>query len=131
MSPPQPLSPLQPLSPPGVFHLQTLERAPLALKSHSPITPLTNSPCKLTPLSFQLASQPSIHMDSWWVTCNSSQSPKWTQNTSQDRSGAYGHGPYGIWALKSQKSALQKSWPDEPVELNANQSIRLRKIMKF
>ena len=40
-----------------------LENSPSTSKPHSPITLLTNSPCKLTPLSFQLASPPRIHMD--------------------------------------------------------------------
>ena len=115
------LFPPQPLIPPGVFHLQTLKRAPLALKPNSIITPLTNSPCKLTLLSFQLASPPSIHMDSWWAACNSRQSPKWTQKTAQYRLRAYGHDPYGIWAPRSQKTTLHIRWPDEPVESDANQ----------
>ena len=120
-----------PLKLPGVFHLQALERAPISLGISFPINSPPHFPCKLTILSFQLASPPSIHMDSWWAACNLSQIPKWTQNTSQDRSGAYGHDPYGVWAPESQKSALYTSWPDKPVESDANQSSWFRKIMKF
>ncbi|RVW39347.1 hypothetical protein CK203_102520 [Vitis vinifera] len=57
-----------------------LENSPSTSKSHFPITLLTNSPCKLTPLSFQLASPPRIHMDSWWAARN----PNQEENDSDD-----------------------------------------------
>ena len=75
--------PPQPLSLPGFFHLQALERAPISLGNSFPINSSPHFPCKLNILSFQLASPPSIHMDSWWAACNLSQGPKWTHNTSQ------------------------------------------------
>ena len=92
--------PPQPLSLPGFFHLQALERATIF-----PINSSPHFPCKLNILSFQLASPPSIHMDSWWATCNLIQGPKWTHNTSQGRAGAYGPEPNRFWALKSQKNS--------------------------
>ena len=85
-----------PFVPPASIHFpmhSALENSPSTSKPHSPITLLTNSPCKLTPLSFQLASPPRIHMDSWWATRNPNQGPKWTYNIAQDRSGAYGPKP--------------------------------------
>ena len=62
--------PPQPLSLPGVFHLQALKRAPISLGNSFPINSSPHFPCKLNILSFQLASPPSIHMDSWWDACN-------------------------------------------------------------
>ena len=35
---------------------------------------------QLTPFSFQLASPPRIHMDSWWAARNPNQGPKWAYN---------------------------------------------------
>ena len=113
------------------FSPSSFGKSPISLGINFPINCPPHFPCKLTILSFQLASPSSIHMDSLWATCNLRQSPKWTQNTTQDRSRAYGHDPYGIWAPKLQKSALHTSWRDKPVEPDANQSSRLRKIMKF
>ena len=86
---------------PGVFHLQALERAPISLGNSFPINSSPHFPCKLNILSFQLASPPSIHMDSWWAACNLSQGPKWTHNTAQGRPGAYGPEPNRFWAPKS------------------------------
>ena len=80
------------------FSPSSSKKSPISLRISFPINSPPHSPCKLTISSFQLASPPSIHMDSWWAACYSSQSPKWTQNTTQDRSGVYGHDPYGIWA---------------------------------
>ena len=105
-------SPPQLLSLPGVFHLQALERAPISLGNRLPINSSPHFPCKLNILSFQLASPPSIHMDSWWAACNLSQGPKWTHNTAQGRAGAYGPEPNRFWAPKSQKTALHTRWPD-------------------
>ena len=76
-----PSFPPQPLSLPGVFHLQALERAPISLGNSYPINAFPHFSCKLNILSFQLASPPSIHMDSWWAACNLSQGLKWTHNT--------------------------------------------------
>ena len=104
--------PPQPLSLPGFFHLQALERAPISLGNSFPINSSPHFPCKLNILSFQLASPPSIHMDSWWAACNLRQGPKWTHNTSQGRYGAYGPEPNRFWAPKSQKTALHTSRPD-------------------
>ena len=70
--------PPQPLSLPGFFHLQAFERAPISLGNSFPINSSPHFPCKLNILSFQLASPPSIHMDSWWAACNLIQGPKWT-----------------------------------------------------
>ena len=47
--------------------LQALERAPISLGNSFPIHSLPHFPCKLNLLRFQLASPPSIHMDSWWL----------------------------------------------------------------
>ena len=104
--------PPQPLSQPGVFHLQALERAPISLGNSFPINSSPHFPCKLNILSFQLASPPSIHMDSWGAACNLRQGPKWTHNTAKGRAGAYGPEPNRFWAPKSQKTALHTSWPD-------------------
>ena len=50
-------------------------------------TPLI-TPLKLTrpahSFSFQLASPPRIHMDSWWAARNPNQGPKWTHNIAQN-----------------------------------------------
>ena len=70
-------------------------------------------------------------MDSWWVAKNLNQGPKWTQNISQDRFGAYGPEPCRIWAPKSPKLVLYTSWPNESVEPVANRSSQLRKNLKF
>ena len=61
---------------------------------------LLNLRGRLTPFSFQLASPPRIHMDSWWAGRNPNQGPKWTHNIAQNRSGAYGPEPCRIWASK-------------------------------
>ena len=95
----------QPMSLTGVFHLQDLERAPISLGNSFPINSSPHFPCKLNILSFQLASPPSIHMDSWWAACNLNQDPKWTHNTAHGRAGAYRPEPYRIWAPKSQKNS--------------------------
>ena len=104
--------PPQPLSLPSFFHLQSLESAPISLGNSFPFNSTPHFPCKLNILSFQLASPPSIHMDSWWDAFNLCQGPKWTHNTSQGRDGAYGPEPNRFWAPKSQKTALHTSWPD-------------------
>ena len=75
------LSPPQHLNLPGVFHLQSLERAPISLGKSFPINSSPHFPCKLNILRFQLSSPPSIHMDSWWAECNLRQGPKGTHNT--------------------------------------------------
>ena len=55
---------LQPSKPLHFSLLQALERAPVNLGINFPINSHPHSPCKLTILSFQLASPPRIHMDS-------------------------------------------------------------------
>ena len=75
---------------------------------------------QLTPFSFQLASPPRIHMDSWWAARNPKQGPKWTQNTAQNRSGAYGPDPCRIWAPKLLELVFYLSWLNEPAEPDAN-----------
>ena len=68
-----------PFVPPASIHFpmhSALENSPSTSKPHSLITLLTNSPCKLTSLSFQLALPPRIHMDSWWAARNPNQGPK-------------------------------------------------------
>ena len=61
---------LQPSKPLRFSLLQAQERAPLSLGISFPINSPPHSPCKLTILSFPLASPPRIHMDSWWATRN-------------------------------------------------------------
>ena len=101
--------PPQPLSLHGFFHLQALERASISLRNSFPINSSPHFPCKLNILSFQLASPPSIHMDSWCAAFNLRKGPKWTHNTSQGRARAYGPEPNRFWAPKSQKIALHTS----------------------
>ena len=61
---------LQPSKPLRFSLLQALERAPVSLGISFPINSPPHSPCKLTILSFQLASPPRIHMGSWWAARN-------------------------------------------------------------
>ena len=61
---------LQPSKPLHFSLLQALERAPASLRISFPFNSSPHSPCKLTILSFQLASPPRIHMDSWWAARN-------------------------------------------------------------
>ena len=61
--------------------LQALERDPISLGNSFLIYSPPHFPCKLKLFIFQLASPPSIHMDSWWAACNLIQGPKWTHNT--------------------------------------------------
>ena len=100
------------LEPTWCFPPSSFEKSPISLRNIFPINSSPHFPCKLNILSFQLASPPSIHMDSWWAACNLSQGPKWTHNTAHGRAGAYGPEPYRIWAPKSQKTALHTNWPD-------------------
>ena len=103
-------------------------------------TPLITS-LKLTrpahSFSFQLASPPRIHMDSWWAARNPNQGLKWTHNISQNQSGAYGPDPCRIWALKLLELVFYLSWlnepaePAEPAEPDANWSNRWKKILKI
>ena len=86
---------------------------------------------QLTPFSFQLASPPRIHMDSWWAARNPNQGPKWAHNIAQNRSGAYGPEPCRIWVPKLPKSVFYTGWLDEPAEPDANRSNRLQKILKI
>ena len=65
--------------------LQALERDPISLGNSLPIYSLPHFPCKLKLFIFQLASPPSIHIDSWWAACNLIQGPKWTHNTDYGR----------------------------------------------
>ena len=65
--------------------LQALERDPISLRNSFLIYSPPHFPCKLKLFIFQLASPPSIHMDSWWAACNLIQGPKWTHNTSYGR----------------------------------------------
>ena len=65
--------------------LQALERDPISLGNSLPIYSPPHFPCKLKLFIFQLASPPSIPMDSWWAACNLIQGPKWTHNTSYGR----------------------------------------------
>ena len=65
--------------------IQALERDPISLGNSLPIYSPPHFPCKLKLFIFQLASPPSIHMDSWWAACNLIQSPKWTHNTAYGR----------------------------------------------
>ena len=65
--------------------LQALERDPISLGNSLPIYSPPHFPCKLKLFIFQLASPPSIHMDSWWAACNLIQGPKWTHNTAYGR----------------------------------------------
>ena len=58
--------------------LQALERDPISLGNSLPIYSPPHFPCKLKLFIFQLASPPSIPMDSWWAACNLIQGPKWT-----------------------------------------------------
>ena len=63
-------------------------------------------PCKLTILSFQLASPSSIHMDSWWAACNLSQSPngpKILPKTDMEHMGTI-HMGFGLQNQKNQRS---------------------------
>ena len=64
---------------------QALERDPISLGNSLPIYSPPHFPCKLKLFIFQLASPPSIHMDSWWAACNLIQGPKWTHNTAYGR----------------------------------------------
>ena len=66
--------------------LKALERDPISLGNSLPIYSPPHFPCKLKLFIFQLASPPSIHMDSWWAACNLIQGPKWTHNTAYGRS---------------------------------------------
>ena len=100
-------------------------------------TPLITS-LKLTrpahSFSFQLASPPRIHMDSWWAARNPNQGPKWTHNIAQNRSGAYRPEPCRIWASKLLELVFYLSWlnePTEPAEPDSNWSNRWKKIMKI
>ena len=104
--------PPQPLSLPGFFHLQALERAPISLGNIFPINSSPHFPCKLNILSFQLASPPSIHMDSWWAACNLIQGPKWTHNTSKVEMELMGLNQIGFGLQNHKKTALHTSWPD-------------------
>ena len=61
---------LQPSKPLRFSLLQALEKAPVSLGISFPINSPPHSSCKLTILSFQLASPPRIHMDSWWAARN-------------------------------------------------------------
>ena len=71
---------------------------------------------QLTPFSFQFASPPRIHMDSWWDARNPNQDLKWTHNISQNRSGAYEPEPCRIWAPKLLELVFYLSWLNEPAE---------------
>ena len=100
-------------------------------------TPLITS-LKLTrpahSFSFQLASPPRIHMDSWWAARNPNQGPKWTHNIAQNWSGGYGPEPCRIWASKLLELVFYLNWlnePAEPAELDANWSNWWKKIMKI
>ena len=97
-------------------------------------TPLITS-LKLTrpahSFSFQLASPPRIHMDSWWATRNPNQGLKWTHNIAQNQSGAYGTEPCRIWASKLLELVFYLSLLNEPAEPDANWSNRWKKIMKI
>ena len=88
---------------------------PSAWKTHPPLF-LLHLQGQLTPFSFQLASPPRIHMDSWWAARNPNQGPKWAHNIAQNRSGAYGPEPCRIWVPKLPKSVFYTSWLDEPIE---------------
>ena len=106
---------------------------PSAWKTHPPLF-LLHLRGQLTPFSFQLASPPRIHMDSWWATRNLNQGPKWAHNIAQNRSGAYGPEPCRIWVPKLPKSVFYTGWldePAEPTEPDANRSNRLQKILKI
>ena len=103
--------PPQPLSLPGFFHLQALERAPISLGNSFPINSSPHFPCKLNILSFQLASPPSIYMDSWWAACNLRKGPKWTHNTSQGRDGAYGPNQIGFGLQNHKKQRSTQAGP--------------------
>ena len=61
---------LQPSKPLPFSLLQALERALVSLGISFSINSPPHFPCKLTILSFQLASPPRIHMDSWWAVRN-------------------------------------------------------------
>ena len=86
---------------------------------------------QLTPFSFQLASPPRIHMDSWWAARNPNQGLKWAHNIAQNRSGAYGPEPCRIWVPKLSKSVFYTNWLNEPAEPDANRSNRLQKNFKI
>ena len=106
---------------------------PSAWEPHPPLF-LLHLRGQLTPFSFQLASPPRIHMDSWWAARNPNQGPKWAHNISQNRSGAYGPEPCRIWASKLLELVFYLSWlnePAEPAEPDANWSTRWKKIMKI
>ena len=61
---------LQQLKPLRFSLLQALERDPISLGNNLPIYSPPHFPCKLKLFIFQLASPPSIHMDSWWAAFN-------------------------------------------------------------
>ena len=103
---------------------------PSAWEPHPPLF-LLHLRGQLTPFSFQLASPPRIHMNSWWAARNPNQGPKWAHNIAQNRSGAYGPEPCRIWVPKLPKSVFYTSWLDEPAEPDANQSNRLQKNLKI
>ena len=98
--------------------LQALERDPISLGNSLPIYSPPHFPCKLKLFIFQLASPPSIHMDSWWAACNLIQGPKWTHNTAYGRALAYGLDPYTIWAPKSQKKKQRSTQVSPTNRLN-------------
>ena len=88
---------------------------PSAWEPHPPLF-LLHLRGQLTPFSFQLASPPRIHMDSWWAARNPNQGPKWAHNIAQNRSGAFGPESCRIWVPKLPKSVFYTSWLDEPAE---------------
>ena len=91
----------------------TLKSPPSAWKTH-PSLFLLHLRSQLTSFSFQLASPPRIHTDSWWAARNPKQGPKWAHNIAQNRSGAYGPVPCRIWVLKLPKSVFYIGWLYEP-----------------
>ena len=111
----------------------TPKSPPSAWNRHPPLF-LLHLWGQLTPFSFQLASPPRIHMDSWWAARNPNQGPKWAHNIAQNQSGAYGPKPCRIWVPKLPKSVFYTSWLDEsaePAEPDVNRSNRLQKILKI
>ena len=102
------LIPLSAFEPPGFLPLQHRNPLPSAWKTHPPLF-LLHLRGQLTLFSFQLASPPRIHMDSWWAARNPNQGPKWAHNISQNRSGAYGLEPCRIWVPKLPKSVSYTS----------------------
>ena len=78
------------------FSLLQLWKVPPSTSEISSINTSHNHEVSFSHHIYSLTSPPRIHMDSWWTARNPNQGPKWTQNISQDRSGAYGPKPCRI-----------------------------------